>query len=214
MAARSTSAAPPERPQRLPASQRRALIVQSALEVFAERGFAGASLDDIAHRAGVTKALLYRHFSSKSEIYVRLLERELDDLLAAVAAALDERADPADRLRAGIEAFFAHVEERPFARRLLFRDPEADVAAGAAQERAQAALSKTLASLLSSNQRLLAGDPQRELTIELFAQVLKTGLNAAAAWWLAHPGTDRETIVERTMQLLAPGLRELEEDGE
>jgi AcrR family transcriptional regulator len=211
---RSTTPSPPGPQQRLPASQRRVLLVEAALEVFAEHGFGGASLDQIARRAGVTKPLLYRHFASKSEIYVRLLESEKEALLDAVAAAVEPVGEPEPRLRAGIEAFFDHVEQRPFARRLLFRDPEADDAAAAAHDEAHRAMTRALAALLASNPRLLASDPQRALTLELFAQVLKTALNAAAAWWLAHPETGRETIVERTMQLLGPGLRELEDPVE
>jgi AcrR family transcriptional regulator len=202
---------PPERGQRLPAGQRRALIERAAVEVFAAQGFAGASLEEIAARAGVTKPLLYRHFASKLELYARLLESETNDLLAAVGAAATAHSDSQARLGSGIEAFFAHVEQRPFARRLLFRDPEAHGEAAAAHDRVQDRMTQTLASVLGSNPRLLARDPQRELTIELFAQLLKTALNGVAAWWLAHPDTPRQTIVERTLQLLAPGLRELEE---
>lgn len=197
--------------QRLPASQRRALIVEAALCVFGEHGYRGASLDEIARRAGVTKPLLYRHFSSKADLYVGLLGEEMDDMLAVVADAVADADEPEARLEAGVEAFFAYVEGRPFARRLLFRDPETHADAAAAHDRVQEAMTAALASLLAANPRLLASDPQRDLTIELFAQVLKTALNGVAAWWLAHPATPRATIVARTMQLLAPGLRELEE---
>jgi len=194
----------------LPAAQRRALIEQVAIEVFAAEGFGGASLEEIAHRAAVTKPLLYRHFASKAALYVGLLEREMRDLLADVGAAVEDESEPEARLRAGVKAFFARVEQRPFARRLLFRDPEARGAAAAAHDRVQAEMTAALAALLGSNPRLLARDPERELTIELFAATLKTALNGVAAWWFAHPETARETIVARTMQLLGPGLRELE----
>lgn len=201
----------PARRQRLPASERRTVISRAAVEVFAERGFEAASLDEIARRAGVTKPLLYRHFASKTELYIRLLEDETDDLLRGVAAAVAAETDPLARLRAGIDAFFDHVERRPLARRLLFRDPDARPELAAAHERVQSEMTAALAGLLDSNPRLLASDPERELTIELFAHVLKTALNGIAAWWLEHPGTERRTVVERTMQLLAPGLDALQE---
>jgi AcrR family transcriptional regulator len=210
-AATGNRLSPPPAGQRLPAGQRRALIEQAAVEVFASQGFGGTSLDEVARRAGVTKPLLYRHFTSKAELYVRLLEREMEDLLGRMATAVEAADDPEAQLQTGIAAFFSHVEERPFARRLLFRDPEARGEAAAAHDRVQSTMSRALADLLDANPRLLASDAQRELTIELFAQVLKTALNGLAAWWLAHPETLRETIVERAMQLLGPGLRELEE---
>ena len=55
--------------RRLSAADRRQAILDSALEVFSERGFHDASLDDVAARDGISKALIYEHFASKRELH-------------------------------------------------------------------------------------------------------------------------------------------------
>lgn len=74
-------------------------LTDVALRVFAERGFDGASMDDVARSAGITKAAIYHHVSGKEE----LLERGLDRALVALYAVLQEgpaaAGSPLERLR-------------------------------------------------------------------------------------------------------------------
>ncbi len=74
-------------------------LTDVALHVFAERGFDAASMDDVARKAGITKAAIYHHVSGKEE----LLERGLSRALEALFSILDERAaldgSPLERLR-------------------------------------------------------------------------------------------------------------------
>jgi len=67
-------------------------IVDAALEVFAEKGFAAAKLDDIARRAGVSKAALYLYFDTKKEIF-RAVARAA---VASLVEALESQAEGAD----------------------------------------------------------------------------------------------------------------------
>ncbi|MEV3961323.1 TetR family transcriptional regulator [Nocardia sp. NPDC050193] len=53
----------------------RALLLDAAEEVFAEKGFAAATLDDIAHAAGYTKGAIYKHFSMKEELFLAVSDR-------------------------------------------------------------------------------------------------------------------------------------------
>ena len=184
------------------------------MEVFADRGYRGATLSEVAERAGVTKALVYKHFASKAELYVLLLEQQASELMEVVAASVRPSAAPEERLRAGVDAFLAAVERRPFARKLLFRDPEADAEVAAAYDRVHARATVALARGLAADEEMLRGDPHREQALELLAQVLKAGLNGLAAWWLAHPEVTRDALLERAMQLLWPGLRELSGEWE
>lgn len=70
-----------ERPKRLPPEERRRHLVAVALEVFAERGYAGTELADVAAAAGVGRPLLYHYFESgKEDLYVAVLERAWGDL--------------------------------------------------------------------------------------------------------------------------------------
>src|SRR5688572_20883878 len=69
---------------RLPAEQRREIILEAARKVFLETGFAGARTRRIAEEAGITEAFLYRHFASKTEIYEVAVLQPLEELLAAL----------------------------------------------------------------------------------------------------------------------------------
>ena len=60
--------------ERLPRAERARLILKAAARVFAEDGFAAASMDGIAAQAGITKAILYRHFESKQELFDAVLD--------------------------------------------------------------------------------------------------------------------------------------------
>src|SRR3954462_4523603 len=114
--------------KRLSAIDRRAAILDSALEVFSKRGYNGASIDEIAQAAGISKALIYEHFPSKRDLHVSLLEAEVQVVFARLAASAGTGEPGEVRLRKGVDAFLQWVEERGDAFRMLFRDavePEA-----------------------------------------------------------------------------------------
>jgi AcrR family transcriptional regulator len=73
--------------KRLTAMQRRTQLLSVALAQFAAAGYHDTSMVDVATRAGVTKPLLYDHFSSKQELFLAVLESIRDELLALGAAA-------------------------------------------------------------------------------------------------------------------------------
>ena len=209
MGHKEATRARPRAARRIPAPERRELLLNAAAEEFAEGGYAGARLADVAARAGVTKSLVYRHFDSKAELYVGLLESRAAEVIAAVSAAVREEGSTEERFRAGVEAFFAALDRQPFSRRLLFRDPEADPDVAAAYDRVHAAAADALARALAADESLLQGDPDRGQALELLAYVLKTSLNGLAGWWFANPDVPRETLVERAMQLMWPGVEQL-----
>ena len=70
---------------RLSAAERRKKIIAAAAEVFIEQGYSGARTKEIAERAGVTEAFLYRHLASKEEMYEAAILEPLRDGLAALA---------------------------------------------------------------------------------------------------------------------------------
>src|SRR4051794_6170422 len=108
--------------KRLSAEDRRSAILDAALEVFSRRGYNGASIDDIAQAAGISKALIYEHFPSKKDLHVSLLERHTQQIFVRLAQTADTD-DPGEvRLRNGVTAFLKWVEENRVAFRLLFRD--------------------------------------------------------------------------------------------
>src|SRR5262245_9333436 len=61
--------------ERKSAEERREQVLQVALDVFAEHGFAGASTDDIARKAGISQPYLFRLFRTKKELFIAASER-------------------------------------------------------------------------------------------------------------------------------------------
>lgn len=94
---------------RLPADARREQILDVAIEVFGRAGYYGASMNDIAEAAGVTKPVLYQHFDSKSDLYAALLEEVGDRMLAAIAKATAEAQDGREQTLQGFRAYFRWV---------------------------------------------------------------------------------------------------------
>ncbi len=114
---------------RLPAAQRRAQLLDAALRVFGEQGFHLASMNDIADAAGVTKPVLYQHFSSKRDLYLEVLHEVGDRLLGEVAKGVAAASTPREQVQMGITAYFRWVDGSPLSFSVLFvgdtrRDPE------------------------------------------------------------------------------------------
>ena len=105
---------------RLPAAERRDQLLSVALDVFAAQGFHATSMNDIAAAAGVTKPVLYQHFSSKRGLYLELLRDVGDRLMAAIGKATAEAGTPHKQVERGFQAYFRFVAEEGTSFVLLF----------------------------------------------------------------------------------------------
>lgn len=117
----TTTAAPRPRAARLSPEARRPEILDAAFAVFLRQGYFGASMEDVAREAGVSKPVVYGCFATKDELFVGLLEREEQRVLREIAAALPDSAD-ADPRRAmadGLSGFLRAVAASPEAYRLV-----------------------------------------------------------------------------------------------
>jgi AcrR family transcriptional regulator len=194
--------------QRLPGAERRDLICEAAMAVFAERGYREASIAEIAREAGITAAVIYDHFPSKADLQVTLLEAQTEELLAFVGAAIAAGPEEtAARFRVGVDAFFGFVEEHPYAWRMLFRDPPSDPAVGAAHARVHRRATEGIAAfLMASAPPALLGRPDFEQMAEMLAEMLKMAQNGLAVWWYEHREVPRSTLVERVVDFCWIGL--------
>jgi len=85
---------------RLPRDERRALLLNAALEVFTVSGYHAAAMDEIADRAGVSKPVLYQHFPSKLDLYLALLDVHIDSLVFAIQKAIASNKENKNRVKA------------------------------------------------------------------------------------------------------------------
>jgi AcrR family transcriptional regulator len=88
-------------------------LIAAAASVFAQRGFRGASVEEIATRAGYTIGALYSNFTGKEEVLLALLEQQVARIAARIVTAARGGQDPADKLRAGAREWMAFLDEEP-----------------------------------------------------------------------------------------------------
>jgi AcrR family transcriptional regulator len=188
--------------RRLPAARRRAQIEDAAARLFAERGYVATTVEDIVAAAGVSKPMLYRHFESKKELQIKLLEHRRDELAAAALDSfLDGGGEPRQRLPAMIDAWFAHVERHPHSSRVLFQDATGDPDIQQLQRDLRGRQRAADVALL----RELAPElPVREL--EPLGEIIRSSLTGLALWWLDNPEVPRAAPVAAVLRVTASVL--------
>jgi AcrR family transcriptional regulator len=186
------------------AEARREVIERAAAEVFAERGYHGASIDEICRRAGVTPQVLYDHFASKLELHRRLLERTRDELLLLWRDQLagDEPAE--ERIPRALDAWAAYVQEHPYVPRMFFSETTGRPEIEAIHREVQAQATAALGAIVGHEAGLArsAGPLAHEMT----AEVMRAGLAGLAIWWSDHPEVPREQIVATALNVIWIGL--------
>ena len=183
---------------RVPRAVRERQIVALAEELFTERGYQGASMDELARRAGVTKPVVYELFGSKDGLFRACLERSADRLATLVAEAVRAESEPEARVRAGGLAFLRFAADNRVAWELMMEGRFSDAAIEV--RRRQAALVHEL--LLEKAPP--DADP-REL--ELAAHAVNSAYEGVAHWMWEHPDVPLERLADWTVELLLPGLR-------
>lgn len=192
--------------RRLRAADRRALIVAAAAVEFGRRGHHDARLEDIARAAGTTKAVIYDHFEGKGALHAEVVTRASQDLLVAVAEAVNSGAPtPEARFRAGVKAGFELIAARPDVRTLLLGAPGADVAVARASASAQRTARAAMAALYLSEPTFLAGARNRRARAEHVAQGAIGTINGLAVLGVEQKLTP-EQLTKLAMDLLWPGI--------
>ena len=166
---------------RLPAAERSAQLLDVARSVFARDGYRGASMEAIAEAAGVTKPVLYQHFSSKHALYSSLLESEIGELTAALVRAFDDAGGNEERLRLGFSAYLGFVEAHEDAFRLLFTE---GIGLDDAFQRRVSQFREWVADRITAIIRAEAGLP--EARARALAVAIVGMAESAATWWLGE----------------------------
>ncbi len=146
---------------RMTARDRREQLVNVARSLFAEKGFDGTSVEEIALRADVSKPVVYEHFGGKEGIYAVIVDREVGDLTGALTQALAQRGHPKQHVERAAMALLTYIEDSPDGFRILVRDSPVAQTTG------------TFSSLI--------GDVATQVEGLLAGQFIKRGLDPAVA---------------------------------
>ena len=192
---------------RLPAAERREQLLEVALQVFAARGFHQTSMNDVADAAGVTKPVLYQHFTSKRALYLELLELVSTRLMLAIDEATSSAGGPREQVQRGLRAYFRFVVESRDEYQLMFgggtrRDVEF------AQEAAR--LERSIAAVIA---QLIVVEGLAEHERVLLAHGIVGLAEGATRHWLADElDLDPDEVAARVSELAWSGLRGIRSD--
>jgi AcrR family transcriptional regulator len=193
--------------KRLTAAARREVIELAAMELFAERGYHGTAMDEIARRSEVSPPVVYDHFDSKPALHRRLLERTRDELLAMWRENLDGEGTPEQQIAQAFDAWAQYVQAHPYAPRMFFREttgiPEVRQAHQRIAAEANGALAEILGGLSGAAHLRAGGAP---LAFAMASEVIRGGLTELAIWWGEHPEVAREQIVATAMNTVWVGF--------
>jgi AcrR family transcriptional regulator len=189
--------------RRMTAAARREVIEAAATELFAQRGYHGAAMEEIAQRSGVSVPVVYEHFASKKELHRRLLERHFSELRALWREQLRHEGAPSERVPQMLDAWFGYVQEHPYAWRMLFADTTGDAEVQALHREIAAQSRALLVPLLAGQpgSTRIAGSAQLE-SLDMLWEVLRAVLQGLALWWYDHQQVARERIVATAMNAL------------
>jgi AcrR family transcriptional regulator len=196
--------AEPAKRQRLKPEVRRERLLEAATEVFAERGYEGARVEQIADVAQVSPGLLYRHFEGKQELYEELLllaNRQLLEHLAQ-AAAPDLPTD--QRVLRGLDAFFSFVEGHRNLWRLIMKDVVEPEIAAIREDVVRRSVA--MVATLAAQEQDFGGTQPHEKELEMVSVIVVGAVVSLAAWWMDHPKVPRNVIVAVAMESLWVGL--------
>ncbi|GIH77207.1 hypothetical protein Plo01_36360 [Planobispora longispora] len=181
--------------------ERREQLIQISRTLFAEKGFDGTSVEEIAATANVSKPVVYEHFGGKEGVYAVVVDREMQKLLGMVTEALSASHALVKLERAAL-ALLAYVEENSEGFRILVRDSHAASGTG------------TFASLINDIASQVedvmvdefAGRGYDPKLAPMYAQMLVGMVALTGQWWLDVRRPSREEVAAHLVNLAWNGL--------
>jgi AcrR family transcriptional regulator len=189
--------APTASAQRLPRAERERGILDAADAEFDAHGFHGASMQQIAARSGITKALVYQYFDSKEGLYTACVERGRAQMFGRIERAAGE-ADPGEVLAVTIATYFDELHASRNRSYVLY----GDAPVGAINE-----MRRRNAAVVT---RLLRRDGAlREADTELVAQLIVGAGEQVGRWWLEQRGLPADLVKTRFTLAIAGTIASL-----
>jgi AcrR family transcriptional regulator len=192
---------------RMTAAARREQLMDTARGLFAERGFDGTSVEEIAARAGVSKPVVYEHFGGKDGLYAVVVDREVRCLLDLVQTALTA-GEPRMLLEQAAFALLDYIEQYPDGFRILVRDSPVGSASGS--------FVSIIGDVASRVEYILAAEFKNRgfdaETAPMYAQMLVGMVGATGQWWLDARTPSKDHVAAHLVNLAWHGLAGLQKD--
>ena len=207
---RSRAHAPQAR-RRLPREEREQQIMDCAIQVFAQRGYSAASVDEIAELAGVSKPLVYLYLESKEGLFLACLHREEGRLVAAFQGAATEVGTSELRLWAGLRAFFGFVSDHKDSWAVLHRQaPGLGDAMAAEITRARRAVLTEVRTLVREGIELGGGSGHLgDADADFVAHALVGAADSLTDWMERYPEESPDRVTLRLMGMVWVGMRQI-----
>jgi len=194
----AVSTAPTPRRRRLAVADRRHELIDAALVLFSSQPADDVTLDDIARQAGVSRALAYRYFGNRADIYAEAMRRAADEFLTRLDP--PRNGTPLARIVQAIHGYFDFAEEHAAGFQALLRgDPASQAGAvGEIVAEVRAALFDRLVDGMGRR----AATPQLRLALHAWI----AGAEAAGLDWLSHRDLDRQVVEDFLLDQLYNAL--------
>ena len=184
-------------------SERRSELTRAAARLFAQKGYHGTSIGDLAEAMGVQKASLYHHIASKQDLLAETMAEGAEAFHAALDA-VPERVPAAERIRLALRAHLAVVAEQldvatVFVREWRYLEGERRAEFVAERRRYE----ERLRALFREGREL--GELRTDLDDSTAALLALSAVNWAYTW--LRPGVDTDELADRFTALLLDGMR-------
>ena len=187
------------------AAERREQLVDISRGLFAERGFDGTSIEEIAARAEVSKPVVYEHFGGKEGLYAVVVDREVRRLLGMMQDSLKAE-HPRVLLEQAAFALLDYIEEAPDGFRILVRDSPIGSATGS--------FVSIIGDIASRVEYILANEFKARgfdaKVAPLYAQMLVGMVGTTGQWWLDARSPEKKVVAEHLVNLAWNGLAGIE----
>ncbi|MFI7081816.1 TetR/AcrR family transcriptional regulator [Micromonospora sp. NPDC049903] len=194
--------------KRLPRAVREQQMLDAAVRVFSRRGYHGASMDEIAEVAGISKPMVYAYLGTKEELFVACLHREGTRMMEAIAGAAVPDLPADERLWRGLRAFFRFVGAHRDGWSVLYRQARAEQPFARELAQMRARMVEVVAGMLDHALRA-EGRTAAETELEVVAYALVGATESLGDWLADHPEADPEKTATRMMNAAWLGAGQL-----
>lgn len=191
--------------RRLPASERRAQLIEVGRTVFAKRGYEATSMEEIADRAKVSKPVVYEHFGGKEGLYAVIVDREMDYVVRRIVEAISV-GSPRERIEAASLAFLTYVKDQPDGFAVLSQDSPTTAATRGRLSSLLNDLAERVGDIFAKSFKDAGYDAK---AAPIYAQALVGMVTFVGKWWTGARKPPVDEVAKHIGALAWMGLRHL-----